>query len=235
MAKGTIALGQFRGKVGGQVLRVVDGQQIVQAYQPEIHDPKTNLQRCQRLAFAECVKVARALAVVTPLTFNKRPFQSALSKIYATGVDHAFPHTVEWKYPALQITAGEAGSAINILTGVPTWPEHLTLNVPLTNIEIGGKYAAMHTADSRRFQVRLVAYCPDLGMAIASGPMLTSATAVQVKCPTTWDGMEIEVYVFIRVRMGEGEGHPVSDGSYREEYLPYETSKTFYCGHFEVE
>lgn len=51
MGKATNGLGQFRGKVGAVVFRVNQGEQIVSAYQPQVRNPKSNLQTAQRNKF----------------------------------------------------------------------------------------------------------------------------------------------------------------------------------------
>lgn len=51
MGKATNGLGQFRGKVGSVVFRVNQGEQIVSAYQPQVRNPKSNLQTAQRNKF----------------------------------------------------------------------------------------------------------------------------------------------------------------------------------------
>lgn len=48
MSKSTNGLGQFRGKLGGVVYAVRNGQQIVRAYQPVVANPKSTEQRLQR-------------------------------------------------------------------------------------------------------------------------------------------------------------------------------------------
>lgn len=48
MARATNGLGQFRGKLGSVVFRVSEGQQIASAYQPQVRNPKSNLQTAQR-------------------------------------------------------------------------------------------------------------------------------------------------------------------------------------------
>lgn len=44
-------LGQWRGKAGGQVYRVRNGEQIVSAYQPAVANPKSDAQMLQRAKF----------------------------------------------------------------------------------------------------------------------------------------------------------------------------------------
>lgn len=48
MAKTTIGVGQFSGKVGGLVYAVSGGQQVVRAYQPVVINPKSDAQSLQR-------------------------------------------------------------------------------------------------------------------------------------------------------------------------------------------
>lgn len=48
MAKSTNGLGQFRGKMGGIVFSVRNGQQVVRNYQPVVANPKSSDQRKQR-------------------------------------------------------------------------------------------------------------------------------------------------------------------------------------------
>lgn len=59
MAKGTIGLGQFRGKVGGQVLQVLNGKQVVKSYQPVVSNPNTSLQQAQRAKMSLCGQISK--------------------------------------------------------------------------------------------------------------------------------------------------------------------------------
>ena len=60
MAKSTMALGQYRGKMGGMVFRKGDdGQQVVSAYQPVVKNPRTDAQMKQRAKFNLASQVAK--------------------------------------------------------------------------------------------------------------------------------------------------------------------------------
>lgn len=66
MAKSTMALGQYRGKMGGLVFRKgFNGQQIVQAYQPVVKNPRSDAQLMQRAKFNLAQQIARQV----PLSF----------------------------------------------------------------------------------------------------------------------------------------------------------------------
>lgn len=66
MAKSTMALGQYRGKMGGMVFRKGDnGQQVVSAYQPVVKNPRTDAQMKQRAKFNLASQVAKQV----PLSF----------------------------------------------------------------------------------------------------------------------------------------------------------------------
>lgn len=60
MAKSTMALGQYRGKMGGLVFRKGDrGQQVISAYQPIVKNPRTDGQMMVRAKFNLAVQVAK--------------------------------------------------------------------------------------------------------------------------------------------------------------------------------
>lgn len=60
MAKSTMALGQFRGKMGGLVFRKgANGQQVISAYQPVVKNPRTEQQMLVRSRFNLATQVAK--------------------------------------------------------------------------------------------------------------------------------------------------------------------------------
>lgn len=61
MSKSTNGLGQYRGKLGGVVYAVRNGQQIVRAYQPVVANPKTTAQRLQRAKGVLAGKLSRLI------------------------------------------------------------------------------------------------------------------------------------------------------------------------------
>lgn len=60
MAKSTMALGQYRGKMGGMVFRKGDnGMQVVSVYQPVVKNPRTDAQMLVRAKFNLATRVAK--------------------------------------------------------------------------------------------------------------------------------------------------------------------------------
>ena len=60
MAKSTMALGQYRGKVGGLVFRKGDnGQQVISVYQPIVKNPRTEEQMLVRSRFNLATQVSK--------------------------------------------------------------------------------------------------------------------------------------------------------------------------------
>lgn len=64
MAKSTMALGQYRGKMGGLVFRKGDGgQQIISAYQPIVKNPRSDGQMSQRAKFNLGVQITKQVPI----------------------------------------------------------------------------------------------------------------------------------------------------------------------------
>lgn len=64
MAKSKMALGQYRGKMGGLVFRKGEnGQQIISAYQPIVKNPRTDGQLMIRSKFNLAVQIAKQIPV----------------------------------------------------------------------------------------------------------------------------------------------------------------------------
>lgn len=82
-------LGQWRNKVGGQVYRVDNGEQIITAYQPVVKNPRTEEQQSVRTDFAAASKFIRNfrpwIYAVNPRG-NKRMMRAYMMKQVLTGV-----------------------------------------------------------------------------------------------------------------------------------------------------
>mgnify|MGYP003292368373 CR=1 FL=1 len=79
MAKGQIALGKFRGKVGGQVLRVDAGiGQIISEYNPNPRNPRTTAQTEQRSKMNLAGKISKLTPyiAIAGMDANKRTARS---------------------------------------------------------------------------------------------------------------------------------------------------------------
>ena len=196
MAKGTIALGQFRGKVGGQVLRVVDGKQVIQSYQPHVRNPKTTAQEMQRAATRRLGQLMHQFIGVLRTSFGGVYPASEFYKSNISRQVGAFtildPEDVQTNYSALKIARGNAGGLIGYTAGLVDYGSatHLSIQVPLSNVTVGGDL----DINNARFYV--VAYCPDRGLAVLGAATPSSALKMVVNVPADWDGMEVHVWSF---------------------------------------
>lgn len=98
MAKTTNGLGQFRGKVGGTVFTVSNGEQIVKAYQPVVANPRTVSQLRQR---AKMNLAGKLSAVVRP------------SAIMALGINNRMRRSEFLSNIMKQCAAVESGADFN--------------------------------------------------------------------------------------------------------------------------
>lgn len=99
MSKSTNGLGQFRGKLGGVVYGVRNGQQIIRAYQPVVANPKSKEQRLQRAKGVLAGKLSHLItaSVIVGMNggsksgrramFNKNLLDSIVSEIAVTTGD----------------------------------------------------------------------------------------------------------------------------------------------------
>lgn len=70
MAKSTNGLGQFRGKMGGVVFSVRNGQQVIRNYQPVVANPKSSDQRIQRAKAVLAGKLSHILTAPMIIGMN---------------------------------------------------------------------------------------------------------------------------------------------------------------------
>lgn len=231
MAKGTIALGQFRGKVGGQVLRVVDGQQVIQNYQPVVRNPRTTAQEKQRAALKTMGKLVRSFLSVIRVSFGG-PYaggnfvKSNISRL-AGVLTFLLDDEINVSYPALNITNDTAGGRLTVSAGGPDFgqDQHLKIGIPIANIAV--------SADLNRSNVRIygVAYCPDREIAVLSNPTMASDDTVIVNAPADWDGMTVHAWLFATCATGEIDPDAFDQENSR---LPYITSAGYYAGSGEL-
>lgn len=231
MAKGTIALGQFRGKVGGQVMRVVDGKQVMQNYQPIVRNPRTDAQERQRAAIRKLGQLSRELLSVIRTSY-KRPYGAAqfiksnISRLAgALSVDAEMD--VQVNYAALKITDESAGDLIYAAPGVIDYGEavHLRVKVPIAAMQIAP------TINSDNVRVYAVVYCPDRNMAVMGAGVNADASEALVDVPENFDGMEVHVWLFATAATGEIDPDAFNQTSLR---LPTINSRAAYGGYGEV-
>lgn len=234
MAKGTIGLGQYRGKVGGQVLRVVDGKQVLQSYQPNVRNPRTTAQQMQRSAMRKLGSLSRGLLValregfggVYPSSeFIKKNIPStsgALTSVTATDA------TVN--YGSLMITNEKAKGLVVINAGTADFGEtqHLRVACDCTTTLASG-------VDASRVRLRMVIYSPDLNMSVMSQaiPLSTTSapTQVDVVVPASFDGMEVYGWVFAAISENGIDPDAYDTTNPR---LPKSCTNTSYLGQGEI-
>lgn len=74
MAKTTFnPLGQWQGRIGSMVYKIVDGQQVIAPYQPNVYNPNTTKQIKARAKFKSLANLNRAVATEMLLPYGSRP------------------------------------------------------------------------------------------------------------------------------------------------------------------
>lgn len=80
-------LGKGTGKLGGMVLSVNSGEQIVREYNPKVSNPQTDAQVAQRAKFKLLSQLAAALS--TSIAFRKMKMQSPRNRFVSANVKNA--------------------------------------------------------------------------------------------------------------------------------------------------
>lgn len=231
MAKGTIALGQFRGKVGGQVLRVVEGQQVIQNYQPVVRNPRTTAQEMQRAALKRMGQLSRSFLSVIRVSYGGPyaggNFVKANISRLAGALTILTPEDVTVNYASLKVTKDTAGGLLTATPGAVDFGEttHLQIRVPIGNVSVAP------SLDTTSVRIYAVAYCPDRGLALLSEPSAATGERCQINCPSDWDGMEVHVWMFATCATGTTDEDAFDQTSSR---LPYITSGGWYAGSSEL-
>ena len=228
MAKGTNAIGKFRGKAGAMVFRVVDGKQVMQEYNPNPRKSSTYPQLAQRAGMREISQIGSSMLAPIRLGFSTRyyPFSEFVkenlkhSVVSATG-----PDSVEVNYPLLQFAEDTVHNNTVINPGTVDYGEgqHLTVKVPFTIT------SDLETSD---FKVVAALYCPDFRLGVMSLPVSAEAGNVTIGLPTNWDGITVHVYVFAYVNTGTIDPDAVDTTHAR---LPYYTTMSVYGGFGDVQ
>jgi hypothetical protein len=228
MAKGTNAIGKFRGKAGAMVFRVVDGKQVMQEYNPNPRKSSTYPQMAQRTGMRAISQIGSALLAPIRLGFSTRyyPFSWFVKEnlkhnvVSATG-----PESVEINYGMLKIAEDTIHRNTVVQPGAVDYGEgqHLTVKVPFTVA------SEVPTSD---LKVVMALYAPDLELGIMSQPVAVDAGNVTVQLPTSWDGITVHVYVFVFANAGSIDPDAVDVMHAR---LPYYTSASVYGGNGDVQ
>lgn len=217
--------------MGGQVLRVVDGKQVIQSYQPSVRNPRTTAQEMQRAATRVLGKLMRGFISVLRISFGGVYPASEFFKVnisrQAGSLDVISPDSVDVNYSSLKIARGDAGGLISFTPGVVDYgtTTHLKIEVPLQNPSVGG---GLDIANARFY---VCAYCPDRGLAVVGAGHPSTADKCTVFAPASWDGMEVHVWMFAKCSTGTTDVDAFDTTSPR---LPDIISEGYYCGSGEV-
>lgn len=231
MAKGIIARGQFRGKVGADIFRVVDGLQVMQQYQPVVRNPRTIPQQMQRTAMRHAGQLVQGLLPVIrkgyATTYGASEFvKSCVGRNKAIQVEA--PGASSVRYAALEITNNSAGALLQVgglLTGTGSGT-HLLVNASFYLIN---KPTDKEDTDIR---VYLAVYTPDLNTCVLSEPSLGSAQTAQVYVPESWDGLTVHAWLFAEYDVNEPASAAYDQTTGRR---PTKVSAGAYLGSGEVE
>lgn len=228
MAKGTNAIGKFRGKAGAMVFRVVDGKQVMQEYNPTPKKSSTYPQLAQRAGMRAISQIGSALLAPIRLGFSTRyyPFSWFVKEnlkhnvVSATG-----PDSVEVFYNQLKIAEDTIHNNTVVSVGTVDYGEgaHLTVKAPFT------VNSDMPTSD---LKVVMALYAPDFELGIMSLPVAVDAGNVTLTVPDSWDGITVHVYVFVYANAGSIDPDAVDIMHAR---LPYYTSASVYGGFGDVQ
>lgn len=230
MAKGTIGLGQFHGKMGGMVMRVVNGKQVMQMYQPTVTNPNTRAQRAQRDGIKVLGKIGGAGKEVLKNTYSGRypmaQFIGRAIKRTTNALEYVGSGQYQEPNPNWAGMPWGKGDGDTRMTVSPaTFAENQThLHVKIK----GGVVSGMA---ENQMQKVIIAYCPDLNDVVWNISTLPSTDGGETPVPETWDGMEAHVYVV-------GKGYLETPGSeaidQEAKRLPFVTTQAHYVGMIEI-
>lgn len=201
-------LSKGSGRLGGHVLAVSNGQQIIREYQPNVANPRTSLQKAQRAKVVLAGKLSQITpdAVIIGLAENKRDRRSEYTR---TIIKNSRVQEVSGEYTAVLLPGNlifskgqEAGGVSAVIGAVtaqavqvtPTWGD---------NVDAAMIVAVQYNVDTEKY------HYINYAMATASGKAVTVALA----------GADVEVganvYVIPLVRKGTA-GSVLSDGVNQE-------------------
>lgn len=218
-----MGLGKYRGKMGAVVLRVVDGKQVMQEYNPAPRDPQTTPQMCQREGMRLISQLGSKLlaAINQGFSTHSYPFSAFIKQnLKSSVVSGSTRDAVVIDWTSVEIAEDTLHRNTSLLCSTVDYGEahHLTISVPF-NI-----YSDIPVAN---LSVKLVVYCPDMGQAIVSPPATGSVSSISCPCPSIWDGQEVYVWAFAYANAGTIDPDAVNTTSSR---LPVYTTKSVFCG-----
>lgn len=228
MAKGTSAIGKFRGKMGSVVYRVVDGKQVMQEYNPHPAESKTVPQQCQRMGMTLLSKLGSSCLSAIKMGFsaNSYPFSKFIKRnLTNTIVSGNTPGSVEINWGQVIFAEDTLHHNNQIQVQSSDWGNsvHLTVKVEF------GLTADVTVAN---WKVYMLLYNPDWGTSILSPSVMGSATSITCVVPSNWDGQQVHAWLIAADTVGAIDPDAVNDSSPR---LPTYTTASFYIGSGDIE
>lgn len=223
MAKGTIALGQFRGKCGGQVFRVVDGQQVIQNYNPEPKKSSTTPQVAQRNGMTVVSRMGSAMLPAIKMGFGTMayPFSRFVKRnLRYPVVTGDSSGSVEVNYGQIIIAEDTLHQNTRFSNVQMDWGE-------TTHLEVKAQFNLNSDADLASLKVHLVIYNPDLEVGVEAVPVAGTADSITVTVPQLLDGQACHAWLFASSQVGLTDSEAVDQMHTR---LPYLTSGSAYAG-----
>lgn len=201
-------LSKGSGRLGGHVLAVSNGQQIIREYQPNVANPRTSLQKAQRAKVVLAGKLSQITpdAVIIGLAENKRDRRSEYTR---TIIKNARVQEVSGEYTAvllpgnLVFSHGQEAGGVSAVIGAVTAQSVQVTPTWGNNVDAVMVVAVQYNVDTEKY------HYINYAMATASGTAVTVALA----------GADVEVganvYVIPLVRKGTA-GSVLTDGVNKE-------------------
>lgn len=207
MAKGNIALGKFRGKVGGQVLRVDAGiGQIISEYNPHPSNPRTIAQTNQRSKMnlaGRISKLTSRLAIAGLDSNNRRARSMFVSSILKAATNAIVDNDPNNMTSSIDFSEIKFSQGVAIPMGVQITPASDTLTVRITGLNLAGNVVG----------ARVIAIGDNTGnvdfvsVTEVANISQTGPTSVDVTVPAAYLGnseCNVAIYVVPVVENGQG-------------------------------
>lgn len=222
--------GTGSGKVGSSVFVVRPSENVIRAYQPRVANPRTARQTASRDRLAFCSALAKGLDDVLAIGMPQRGLKSPRNAFVKTIIPldkHIISQTgstIRVEYSVLPVSKGGmpkprvASPAKNTSTG--------TIDVVL---------AEAYNDTTTQYQYRkagdaglvIVLYNPTLGETSIKQTTSVSIAGIGAGYPTSWSGMEAQVYIFGKWVLKSGTIIPSENDPWR---YPSDQSDSVYCG-----
>lgn len=246
MARATNGLGQFRGKVGSVVFRVSEGQQIASAYQPQVRNPKSNLQTAQRNKMYLATQISKLVSQneiiglgTTPRNrrsmFIKNIIDNAVSRlnngVFTTSIDEKkvlFSNGVDSRIKSLfTVTTGDGSAASYSLNFETTGGIDVT-NIAIKTVEIRIQNNEFTYLKSSYLQLPNVGATQSYNINIPSGTKVI-LYAIPIRLKENYRVVDEEL-TQLQFNSTTGENEYVVVGKYGESAASYQYYKSFVIG-----